>query len=185
MKVHIIGLPSSGKTTLAKGLSSQFGVPHHDLDAVVFVDEQWTLRAIPDRDELVAQILATPGFVTEGGLLAWTAGFLAAADHIVWLDPPLRILIWRHVRRHGRLFHPRWVIARLRFQILSYIRPAGSGPSEADPDQTRSGIELALRPWADKVVRLRQGVTTAELMRRVRPMRGEGRESPFAPNPPK
>jgi hypothetical protein len=64
------------------------GVPHHDLDAVVFVDERWTLRPIPDRDELVARILASPGFVTEGGFLGWRDGFFAAADHIVWLEPP-------------------------------------------------------------------------------------------------
>jgi hypothetical protein len=174
MKVHIIGLPSSGKTTLAKSLSSRLGVPHHDLDALVFVDERWTLRPIPDREELVARILASPGFVTEGGFLGWTAGFFAAADHIVWLDPPLRILIWRHVRRHGRLFHPGWLIARLRFQILSYIRPEGGGPAESDPHQTRSGIDAALRPWADKVVRVRHVVATAELMRILFPPRGEG-----------
>ena len=171
MKVHIIGLPSSGKTTLAKGLSSLLGVPHHDLDAVVFADDRWTLRPVPDRDELVARILASPGFVTEGGFLGWTDGFIAAADHIVWLDPPLRILIWRHVRRHGRLSHPGWLIARLSFQILSYIRPEGRGPAEFDPNQTRSGIEAALRPWADKVVRLRHEVATAELMRQLRPTR--------------
>lgn len=87
MKVHIIGLPSSGKTTLATGLSSRLGVPHHDLDAVAFVDERWTLRPIADRDQLVAQILASPGFVSEGGFVGWVTPLLAAADRIVCSIP--------------------------------------------------------------------------------------------------
>ncbi len=77
-KVHIIGLPSSGKTTLAAGLASSFRVAHHDLDAVAFLDERWTSRPIADRDQLVAQILASPGFVTEGGFVGWVTPLLAA-----------------------------------------------------------------------------------------------------------
>jgi hypothetical protein len=74
---------------------------------------------------------------------------------------PLWVLIWRHVRRHGRLFQPQWLIARLRFQILCYIRPIGRGPAKNDP---RSGIEVALRPWADKVLRLRHPATVADVI---------------------
>jgi hypothetical protein len=113
---------------------------------------------------------------SEGGFLGWTTPFFAAADEIVWLDPPLRVLIWRHVRRHGRLLKLRWLVARLRFQILSYLRPAGSGPAKDDRDQTRSGIEVALRPWAGKVVRIRGRVTLAELMEKLRPLPNEGLE---------
>jgi hypothetical protein len=166
MKVHVVGLPSSGKTTLARGLSSRLGVPHHDLDAVAFVDQRWTWRPIADRDELVAQILASPGSVTEGSF-GWVTPFFAAADRIVWLDPPLWVLIWRHVRRHGRLFQPRWLMARLRFQILCYIRPVGKGPAKNDPDLTRSDIEVALRPWADKVLRLRHPATVADVIEKL------------------
>lgn len=32
MKIHIIGGPGSGKTFLAEKLSSQFWIPHYDLD---------------------------------------------------------------------------------------------------------------------------------------------------------
>jgi hypothetical protein len=174
MKVHIVGLPSSGKTTLASGLSSHLGVLHHDLDALAFVDERWTLRPIADRDELVAQILASPGFVTEGHFVGWVTPLFAAADRIVWLDPALWVLIWRHVRRHGRLFQPQWLIARLRFQVLCYFRPVGKSPAKNDPDLTRSGIEVALRPWAGKVLRLRHPATVAEVIEKLGPLPEEG-----------
>jgi len=36
MRVHIIGITGSGKTTLAVWMSERFGVPAHDLDWVVY-----------------------------------------------------------------------------------------------------------------------------------------------------
>jgi hypothetical protein len=176
VRLHIIGIPSSGKTTLAGSLSTLIGAPHHALDSLAFVDERWTLRPVTERDAMVAEILEEPSFVTEGGFLGWTEGLLAAADHIIWLDPPLHILVWRHVRRHGR--HPSRLASLLRFQMLSYLRPAGSGPAKFDRDQTRAGIENALRPWAYKVVRVNHAVTARDLLTRL------GLDSRDPPKPP-
>lgn len=165
MRLHIIGIPSSGKTTLGERMSRLLGVAHHDLDALAFVDERWTLRPAIERDAMVARILDEPGCVTEGGFLGWTEALFAAADHIVWLDPPLSILVWRHLRRHRR--HPWWLPSLVRFQVLMYLRPPGAGPAKDDPDQTRAGIERALRPWADKVLRVTRPVTAADVMDRL------------------
>lgn len=165
MRLHIIGIPSSGKTTLAAGISDRLGVPHHDLDALAFVDDMWTLRPSVDRDAMLADILREPDFVTEGGFLGWTEELFAAADHIVWLDPPLATLIWRHVRRHGR--HPLWLPSLLLFQVRSYMRPVGAGPAKDDPDQTRAGIERELRPWADKTYRVTRAISADEVAERL------------------
>jgi hypothetical protein len=165
VRLHIIGIPSSGKTTLAAGISDRLGVPHHDLDALAFVDDRWTLRPSVDRDAMLADILREPDFVTEGGFLGWTEELFAAADRIVWLDPPLTTLIWRHVRRHGR--HPLWLPSLLLFQVRSYMRPVGAGPARDDPDQTRAGIERALRPWADKVYRVTWSVSPDQVVERL------------------
>lgn len=163
MKLHIIGIPSAGKTTLSMSMSSLLGAPHHDLDGLVFADERWTLRPAVERDAMVGRILEEPSFVTEGGFLGWTEPLFAAADHIIWLDPPLRVLVWRHVRRHGR--HPRWLPSLLWFQIRMYRRPEGAGPLRSDPDQTRAGIGNALRPWASKVVRVTRPASAEELLK--------------------
>jgi hypothetical protein len=167
VRLHIIGIPSSGKTTLGKNMSKLLSAPHHDLDSLAFVDERWTLRPAPERDAMLARILEEPSFVTEGGFLGWTEALLAAADHIVWLDPPLPILVWRHLRRHWR--HPRSLPSLLRFQALMYLRPAGAGPFKDNPDQTRAGIESALRPWASKVLRVARPITAADVMKRLGP----------------
>jgi adenylate kinase family enzyme len=88
MRVHIIGLSSAGKSTLAEALARHLGCAHHDLDPVAFVDDRWTPRPLQEREAMVARILEELSFVTEGGFLGWTAPLLAAADLIIWLAPP-------------------------------------------------------------------------------------------------
>jgi uridine kinase len=166
VKIHIIGIQSAGKSTLAEGLSQQLGAPHHPLDHLAFVDEHWTLRSKAERDGMLAEILQEPNFITEGGFLGWTDDLLSAVDLVIWLDPPLRVLVWRHVRRFAR--HPWWIPSLLRFQILSYRRPAGSGPAKDNPNQTRAGLMAELKPWRSKVLRLQRGVRVDEVVAYVK-----------------
>jgi hypothetical protein len=146
----------------SEGLSTLLSVPHYDLDDLAFVDEQWSTRLAPERAAMIARILEEPNFITEGGFIGWTEPLFGAADHILWLDPPLCALIWRHVRRHGR--RPWRLANHLRFQVLMFIRLAGAGPASFDRDLTRAGIETALRPWSSKVFRVTRQVTAAEVV---------------------
>lgn len=162
MKIHIIGIPSAGKTTLAGALSHRLASPHFALDELAFVDDRWTLRPTSERDAMLDEILEQASSITEGGFLGWTGDLFAEADLIIWLDPPLRVLVWRHIRRFAR--HPWSIPSLLRFQILSYRRPAGVGPAKDDPDQTRAGIAAALKPWRHKVLRSSRSVSADELV---------------------
>ena len=166
VKIHVIGIPSAGKTTLARALSERLGSPQYALDGLAFVDERWTLRRVSERDAMLAELTKEPSFITEGGFLGWTDGLFAEADHIIWLDPPLRVLVWRHTRRFAR--YPWWIPSLLRFQILSYRRPAGAGPAKDNANQTRSGIESALKPWRSKVVRIDRSVNVDEVLAYLR-----------------
>jgi adenylate kinase family enzyme len=162
VRLHIIGVPSAGKTTLARDIATRLGVPHYDLDSLAFVDDRWTLRPTHDRDAMLARILEEPSFVTEGGFLGWTEALFAETDHIIWLDPPLWVLVGRHVRRHWR--HPLLLPSLIRFQVLMYLRLAGAGPAKDDPNLTRRGIESALRRWADKVDRVVHPTSASDLI---------------------
>lgn len=165
MKLHIIGVSSAGKTTLAREIGARMGIPVHELDGLAFVDLRWTLRPDAERDAMLAEILRDGSFVTEGGFLAWTREVFEVVDHIVWLDPPLRVLTWRHIRRHWR--RARHVPSLLWFQWRSYLLPRGRGPMASDPDMTRSGYAHALRPYATKVYRVHHSVTADDVIERL------------------
>lgn len=56
-KIHIIGSVGSGKTTLARKLSSQLGIPYYELDNVVRkkVEGKGRIKRMPEeRDALYA-----------------------------------------------------------------------------------------------------------------------------------
>jgi adenylate kinase family enzyme len=106
-RILIIGAPGAGKTTLAERLAASLGVPNHPLDPVAFVDEHWTARPLSERQRMIAEIAAQPQWVAEGVHLGWTTPLLAAADHIIWLDPPWWTLLWRATARRLRRWSQR------------------------------------------------------------------------------
>jgi len=101
-RIHIIGGPGSGKTTLAHRLSSTLAIPAHDLDMIGYASGAGARRLLPDRLADVAAIARREGWITEGIFLWWMEELLRRADVIVWLDIPWRIAAWRIVARHAR-----------------------------------------------------------------------------------
>jgi cytidylate kinase len=86
-RIHIIGGSGVGKTWLADRLAKRTGLRVHHLDEVARVGGgTGPVRLAHERDPLVASILASDGWITEGIQLGWTEPLLARADLIVWLD---------------------------------------------------------------------------------------------------
>jgi adenylate kinase family enzyme len=64
MKAHVIGIPGSGKTTLAQWFADKYLIPAFDLDYVVW-DESGE-RAPSEIERRLTEIGRLPGWVTEG-----------------------------------------------------------------------------------------------------------------------
>lgn len=133
MKIHIIGGPGSGKTTLAKQLSEELQIPHYDLD-----DLQWdngagygTKRDPSERDALLAQLLSKDDWIIEGVYYAWCERCFADADRIYLLEVPRRVYRRRIIRRFIR-------------------RKLGLEPGKRETLKSLS----ALLQWADKYERV-------------------------------
>ncbi len=88
VKIHILGGPGSGKTTLAQIISSRFHIPHYDLDKINLEQES------------AITIAEQPAWITEGIYLISTEPMLYHADCIVLLTTFWPVAAWRIIHRH-------------------------------------------------------------------------------------
>lgn len=106
-RILVNGSAGAGKTTLAKALSAQLGIPHTELDGLHH-GPGWVRR--PEFLDDVASLASGERWITE-----WQYGdarplLLARSDLMIWLDVPRRVVMRRVVRRTLR--------RRLRREVL-------------------------------------------------------------------
>jgi adenylate kinase family enzyme len=97
-RVAIIGPGGSGKSMLARELGRRLDLPETHLD-VLFWQPGWVE---PDRDEWEAlnrQLVQGERWILDGNYGGTMEIRLAAADTVVFLDPPPLLAIWRVIRR--------------------------------------------------------------------------------------
>lgn len=163
-RIHILGGPGSGKTTLARMLAASLGAPAYDLDTVGY--EQGAGAKLPLQRRLsdVEEIGRQHVWITEGIYLWWVETLLERADVIVWLDVPWRVAAWRIIRRHalatlaGKNRHRglrrlwRFLQNARRYDLGPFIQPAAP---DDDAAVTRAATVDVLRRQSGKVVQLR------------------------------
>ena len=157
-RIHIIGGPGSGKTTLARRLASLLNIPFYELDVIGWEGGVGAPRPLEVILGDISHIAVQPAWVTEGPLLEGTDELLRAADGIVWLDLPWQIVEWRIVMRHVRTSlagtnRHRGLIKLYRFLASSreYYRS-----KDSIGGHTRAYTANYLVPYADKVVHCRR-----------------------------
>jgi adenylate kinase family enzyme len=94
-KIAVVGTTCSGKTTVARRLSEQHGVPHIELDALHW-GPNWSEPSAGDFRARVDEALTPDGWVADGGYHGKLGELvLERADLVVWLDPPLKTILGR------------------------------------------------------------------------------------------
>jgi adenylate kinase family enzyme len=155
-RIHIIGGPGSGKTTLAEQLSVHLHIPWYELDTIGWEGGFGAERSLEARTADIARIATRLEWVSEGSFLGWTDELLRNADVIVWLDLPWRTAAWRIISRHARASlagtnKHRGLIKLYRFlgSCREYYK------SKAD-EHTREAAARYLATYAGKLVQCRR-----------------------------
>lgn len=100
-RVWVVGSCGSGKTTLARQIGEWLGIPSTHLDDYIWLPG-WKLREREEMLGMVEERLAGPDWVMEGNLGRDAVRLWKIADRsdlIVWIDLPLRVTLWRLVKR--------------------------------------------------------------------------------------
>ena len=101
MRLLILGNSGSGKSTLAKAMSERHGLPHLDLDIIVWEPGQIAVSRTPDavRADLDGFIAAHPRWVIEGCYGELIEAAAPASTLLLFLNPGVDACLAHNRRR--------------------------------------------------------------------------------------
>lgn len=150
-RVLIIGPCGSGKSTLARELAPLLGLPLVHMDQLGW-QPGWVETEKAELHAKLASAVAEDAWLIEGNYGSTLAPRLERADTVVYLDFPIRLCLWRLMRRiashrgQSRPDMPEACPERFDLAFFWYVSNWNSGP--------RPRTEAAIAPYRDKVLRL-------------------------------
>lgn len=100
-RINVVGTSAVGKSTLAALLADLLEVPYVELDALHW-EPNWTEAPTEIMRDRVRAAIAGDGWVVDGNYAAVRDLVWARAEAVVWIDLPLRTILWRYLRRTAR-----------------------------------------------------------------------------------
>ncbi len=123
-RIVVVGTTGSGKTTLASQLSRLYRIPHVEMDALRH-DPGWTEAPNDVFRERLARALTGERWVADGNYSVARDVVWPRAQAAVWLDYPLRTIMWQLLWRTLRRCVTReelWNGNRERFRTSFFSR---------------------------------------------------------------
>ena len=102
-RIHILGGPGSGKSSVAAKIAATFGMAAYDLDDLFWDPAAPTYGVRADkeqRDQALAALVRQESWVIEGAYYKWLTPSFERADLIVLLTPSVWLRDWRLVKRY-------------------------------------------------------------------------------------
>jgi adenylate kinase family enzyme len=100
-RINVVGTSAAGKTTFARALSACLDVPCVELDALHW-EANWTEAADRVMRQRVTKATAGDAWVVDGNYSAVRDIVWGRAQAVIWLDFPLRTVLWRYATRTRR-----------------------------------------------------------------------------------
>ena len=108
-RVVVGGSTASGKSTFARSLAERMGVPLIELDALRH-GPNWTETPDGEFRAHIDPLTARDAWVVDGNYSMTMDLTWGRADTLVWLDFPLRLILWRLFLRTNRRIFSREVL---------------------------------------------------------------------------
>lgn len=97
-RIHIIGTLGSGKSYLAKELSTKFNIPYFELDDIF-----WKKKGIKEEKTIMIEklnlITSQEKWVVEGVFSSFVKNSIINADLVIWLKPNPNLITLRLIKR--------------------------------------------------------------------------------------
>ena len=107
MKILIVGIVASGKTTLAKRLSKEENISHYEIDSIVHDDLNKRKRSGEEQLNIINDINKNNDWIIEGTLRKNLDILLDFADKIIFIDIDKKIrkrrIISRYIKQKLRI----------------------------------------------------------------------------------
>ena len=151
-RVLVIGPCGSGKSTLSGELGRRLSLPVHHIDQLRW-RPGWVECGKEELRAKLQQIIATERWLIDGNYGGSLDMRLSRADTVVYLDFPIRLCLWRLMRRiltYRGLSRPDMAEGcpeRFDLEFLLYVALWNRGP--------RIRTDQRLKPYGGKIVHLR------------------------------
>jgi len=149
MKLLIIGIVASGKTTLAKRLSNKLNIKHYEIDSIVHDDQNKFKRNNNEQQQIISQINKNKDWIIEGTLRKNLNYLLDKADNVIYLDTPLRT---RKIRIFTRFIKQKLGIEKCNYKpTLKMLKQMYKWTK--DYEKSREEREKLLNKYEHKIIR--------------------------------
>ena len=158
-RVLIIGPCGSGKSTLARELAPRMGLPLVHMDQLGW-QAGWVETEKAELRARLAEAVAGERWMIEGNYGSVLPPRLERADTVIYLDFPIRLCLWRLIKRivtlrgQSRPDMPEGCPERFDLAFFWYVMTWNTGP--------RVRTEAHIAPHAAKVIRLRSPAALAQ-----------------------
>jgi len=97
-RVIVVGTTGAGKSTFARRLAQQLGIPHVEIDALYW-DADWQAKPLPQFRELASAVAAGSRWIVDGNYGAVRDVVWPRATTVIWLNYRFATVMWRLLRR--------------------------------------------------------------------------------------